>query len=220
MERRRDGTTSFARSLACLTVAALLAVGVPARASQTDSTGPASPAPGKLVGRLLVAAPHMPDPSFAKTVIFMVRHNDHGAMGLIINRPIAIETAATLMERLVGKGPSIDGERKIRIHFGGPVRFSKGVFIHSGDYVGAGAVKVTDRVSVTKNPEILRDLANGKGPRHGFLAMGFAGWSAGQLEAEMQRKDWIVVKSDSQLVFDDDMKSKWRRAMDKLGVDL
>lgn len=220
MKPRRISQIFPGRLFTCLAVAAMLAAGFPARAAQTDSTGPASPASGKLAGRLLVAAPHMPDPRFAQTVIFMVRHDDHGAMGLIVNRPIATETAATLMERLVGKGPSVDGDRKIRIHFGGPVRLSKGMFIHSSDYAQDGTIEVTDRVSVTNNPEILRDLANGKGPSKGFLVMGFAGWGPGQLEAEMGRKDWITVKSDSRLVFDDDMESKWRRAMDKLGVDL
>jgi len=220
MQRRRISRNIPGRLFVCMAVTALLATGLPAWAAQTDSTGPASPSFGKLAGRLLVAAPKMPDPRFARTVIFMVRHDDYGAMGLIVNRPIATESASTLMERLGGKGPSVDGDRKIRIHFGGPVRLSKGMFLHSSDYAEAGTIKVTDRVSVTNNPEILRDLANGVGPSKGFLVMGFAGWGPGQLETEMRRKDWVVVKSDSRLVFDDDMESKWRRAMDKLGVDL
>ncbi len=206
------------RLLACL-AGAILAGGF-AQAATTDSISPAPPISGKLAGRLLVAAPHMPDPRFAHTVIFMVQHDKQGAMGLIVNRQIAVETASKLQERLVGKGLSADGDRKIRIHFGGPVRLLRGMFLHSSDYAGTGTIKITDRVSLTRSHDILRDLANGKGPSRGFLAMGFAGWGPGQLEEEMRRKDWITVSPDSRLVFDDEMESKWRRAMDKLGVDL
>lgn len=213
------GWGPLGRRLAGMAAATMLAVGV-AQAAKTDTARPEPATSGKLAGRLLVAAPHMPDPRFAKTVILLVRHNDQGAMGLIVNRRIAVEPASTLVDRLIGKGRAAEGGRKVPIHYGGPVQLSRGMFLHSSDYAGAATVKVTDRVSLTRSHDILLDLAKGRGPSKGFLAMGYAGWGPGQLEEEMRRKDWITVSPDSRLVFDDQMESKWRRAMDKLGIDL
>ncbi len=175
---------------------------------------------GKLQGRLLVAAPGMRDPRFVKTVIFLVHHDDSGAMGLIVNRPIRVEPASRLLARMTGKEQSVDGGRDVRIQYGGPVQPSRGFFVHSNDYAGNGTVAVTGQVSLTSSHDILRALSEGKGPARGFLAMGYAGWGPGQLENEIRRKDWVTVLPDNRLVFDDDMRSKWRRATDKRGVDL
>ncbi len=219
IKRRPDNQRLFGRLLVCLTVATMLLAGG-AAGKKTEFTGPAPTTSGKLVGRLLVAAPRMRDPWFARTVIFLVHHDDRGAMGLIVNRPIAVEPASKLLERMVGKVQSVDDGREIRIHYGGPVRPSQGIFIHSNDYSGKGTVKVTEQVSLTSNHDILRAMAKGKGPTKGFLAMGYAGWGPGQLENEILRKDWVTVLPDDRIVFDDDMQSKWQRAMDKRSVDL
>ncbi len=148
MKRRRDNQSLFGRLLACLTVAAMLSAGG-ATAKKTEFTGPAPTTSGKLVGWLLVAAPRMRDPRFAKTVIFLAHHDDSGAMGLIVNRPIAVGPASKLLERMVGKDRSVDDGREVRIHYGGPVQPSQGIFIHSNDYSGKGTVKVTEQVSLT-----------------------------------------------------------------------
>ncbi len=219
MKRRLDNQRLFGRLLVFLTVATMLSAGG-AAAKKTEFTGPEPTTSGKLVGRLLVATPRMRDPRFAKTVIFLVHHDDRGAMGLIVNRPIAVELASKLLERMVGKDQSFDDGREVRIHYGGPVRPSQGIFLHSNDYSGNGTVTVTDQVSLTSNHDILRAMAKGKGPTKGFLAMGYAGWGPGQLENEILREDWVTVLPDDRLVFDDDMQSKWQRAMDKRSVDL
>ena len=220
MKWRRDSRGLLGPLLACMAVAAMLSVGDRAEALQTELTSPETSTFGKLAGRLLVAAPQMPDPRFAGTVIFLVRHDNTGAMGLIINRPVAVEPVSRLLERLFGKDRSAGGGRTVRIHYGGPVQPSQGIFLHSSDYAGNGTVAVTDQVSLTYNHDILRALARGAGPTKGFLAMGYAGWGPGQLEDELRRKDWVTVSSDNRIVFDDDMESKWQRALDKLGVDL
>ena len=178
------------------------------------------PAFPSLKGRLLVAAPGMPDPRFAETVIIMVQHDADGALGLIVNRPIGAEPAGRLLRRLAGLDPGNEGGPVVRIHFGGPVEPLQGFFLHTPDYRLNDTVAVTDQVSVTSDLGILRDLAVGKGPERGFLALGYAGWSPGQLENELRRKDWVTVESDKALVFDNDMASRWQRAMDKRGVDL
>ena len=215
----------FGRLIACLAAAtAIAAVGAAAKTGDTAAPAPAAPpapaASGPLAGWLLVAAPHMPDPRFAGTVIFMLRHGERGAVGLIVNRLIAVEPASKVLERILGKDQPDGRSRTVRIQYGGPVDPSQGFFMHSSDYADAGTVAVTDKVSLTGNQAVLLALAEGKGPARGFLAIGYAGWGPGQLENELRRKDWITVFPDAGLLFDDDMQTKWRRAMDKRGADL
>ena len=189
-----------------------------AAAKAGDSAAPS--ASGGLAGWLLVAAPRMPDPRFAGTVIFMLRHGADGAMGLIVNRLIAVEPAAKVLERILGENRTGGPGRAVRIQYGGPVEPGRGFFLHSSDYAGAGTVTVTGKVSLSSNHDVLRALAEGRGPARGFLAVGYAGWAPGQLEGELRRKDWITVFPDDGLVFDDKMRTKWRRAMDRRGADL
>jgi putative transcriptional regulator len=173
-----------------------------------------------LAGQLLVAAPGMPDPRFAKTVIFMVHHGSNGAMGLVVNHVLGVDSAARLLEGAGVGVKDIDRDAKVRVHYGGPVQPRRGFVLHTGDYAEESTVAVTDRVSMTAASKILRAIARGKGPDKKILAVGYAGWAAGQLEGEIARKDWVVVASDDRLVFDSDMASKWRRAMDRHGVEL
>ena len=176
-----------------------------------------------LSGRLLVASPSMKDPGFAKTVILMVRHNADGAFGLIVNRATAVAPAAKLLQFIIGAEKDSEdsaGGRQVRVHYGGPVQPRRWFFLHSNDYTDARTNIITEQVSLTSHPDILRALAKDKGPAMGFLALGYAGWGPGQLESEMARKDWITVAPDGALILDDDMATKWRRALDKRGVDL
>ena len=162
MKRRRDGRRLPGRLVAGLAVAALLSVDGSA-ARNTESAKPTQSAAGRLAGWLLVAAPGMPDPRFARTVIFMLQHNDGGALGLIVNRPIAVEPASKVLKRLDGKDRSIEAGRRVRIHYGGPVQPARGFFVHSSDYAGTGTVAVTGRVSVTGPLVILRALPGARG---------------------------------------------------------
>ena len=212
-----------ARLLACAVAAAALSGGTAAATAADTRTPPPSPTSqpgGRLAGWLLVAAPGMPDPRFAGTVVFMLRHSEDGAMGLIVNRPIAVEPASKVLERILGETEPDEPGRDVRIQYGGPVEPTRGFFMHSGDYSGDRTVAVTDRVSLTSSPDVLRALARGKGPAKGFLAMGYAGWGPGQLEREIRRNDWVSVYPDDGIVFDEDVESKWRRAMDRRGADL
>ncbi len=222
LQRRGKGRNNakvsrFGGLLGCLMAAMMLS------ASGTAGDGRAltgSPAVSKSAGRLLVASPRMRDPRFAETVIFLVRHDERGAQGLIVNRLIAVEPAAKILELVIGKNPLGDGGRAVRIQYGGPVRTRQWTFVHSNDYAGKGTTAITGRVSITSNPEILLALAKGEGPAKGFFAIGYAGWGPGQLENEIRRKDWVTIPPDDALVLDDDLPSKWRRAMEKQTVDL
>ena len=219
MKRRRDNQRPVARLLACVVVALALSAGG-AATEKAKVTGPEQTPSGMLAGRLLVASPGMRDPRFVRTVIFVVHHDDRGAMGVIVNRAVAVEKLSKLLERFGEKDQPVEDDRKVRVHNGGPVQPSLGLFVHSTDYSGQGTLTVTGRVSVTGGRGVLRAMAKGKGPTKGFLAMGYAGWGPGQLENEIRREDWVTVLPDDRLVFDDDMQSKWQRALDKRSVDL
>ncbi len=171
-----------------------------------------------LAGQLLVATPEMPDPRFAETVIFMVKHDASGAMGLVVNRPVGEIAMTDLLKELGIDDESADGE--IRLHYGGPVDAGRGLVLHSADYVADETLVITDTVSLTAEREIVRAIANGAGPRLSIVTFGYAGWSAGQLEGEIERGGWIAVPADEALVFDDDYEGKWARAMDRLSIEL
>ncbi len=231
MMRRGANIGFFIRQLVCLVVAATLAgsslAGVQAKAPRSEVSRPDAAQAGNLTGWLLVATTRLRDPRFSRSVIFMAHHDDEGAFGLIVNRPISVQPAAKVLREMLGEEAPDDkadneagDDREIRVQYGGPVQQTHWNFLHSSDYTGSGTMTVTGKVSLTRNRDILRALAAGKGPAKGFLAIGYAGWGPGQLEAEIKRGSWETVRPDDGIVFDGDMQTKWQRAMDKRGVDL
>lgn len=178
----------------------------------------AEPETDSLAGQLLVAAPQIRDPRFVRTVIYMVRHDTTGALGLMLNRPIGDAALAGLLERFGLQSEGVGGT--IRVHYGGPVGRTQGFVLHTAEYAGKGTVKITDGMALTTEPEILRDIATGAGPRRSFFALGYAGWAPGQLEAEIRAGGWVGVPADEALVFDEDYKGKWHRAMTRRILDL
>jgi putative transcriptional regulator len=173
--------------------------------------------PGYLTGQLLVAMPQMRDPRFTRTVIYMCAHTPDGAMGLVVNRLVGSITFPDLLAQL-----GIDNQgrgEEIRVHFGGPVESGRGFVLHSSDYVENGTLVVADNVALTASIDILKDIARGGGPRKSLLALGYAGWGAGQLDTEIQSNGWLMVPSDEGLIFDDKLDEKWERAIRKLGID-
>ena len=170
-----------------------------------------------LTGQLLIAMPNMRDPRFARTVIYVCAHNADGAMGLVVNRLVGSVTFPDLLVQL-----GIDTEavtEEIRVHFGGPVESGRGFVLHSGEYHHASTLQVAEQMALTATIDILQDIAKGAGPRRSLLALGYAGWGPGQLDAEIQSNGWLNVSADEQLVFDEDLDGKWKRAIGKLGVD-
>ena len=168
-----------------------------------------------LTGQLLIAAPGMSDPRFRQTVIYMVSHDEQGAFGLIINKVLSEEPFEKLMSK---DAPPIDTEgRTIRIHFGGPVEFGQGFVLHTSDYVSEHTLVVNDTFAMTPGVDsaLLLALAKGKGPRQSILALGYAGWSSGQLESEIDKEAWVTTTADEAFVFDKDPTDKWQRAYDR-----
>lgn len=172
-----------------------------------------------LEGKLLIALPGMSDPRFEKSVIFMCAHSAEGAMGLIINKPIEglgfHELVKNLDIRVTGNAPDAP------VLFGGPVETGRGFVLHSGDYEsGDATLQVTKEVSLTATVDILRAMAEGRGPGHAVFTLGYAGWGPGQIENEIRFNGWVHCDADSKVIFEMDMERKWSGALAKLGIDL
>ncbi|MGN6517256.1 MAG: YqgE/AlgH family protein [Rhizomicrobium sp.] len=170
-------------------------------------------------GKLLIALPGMPDPRFEKSVIFICAHSGEGAMGLIINKPIEglgfHELVKNLDIRVTADAPDAP------VLFGGPVETGRGFVLHSGDYEsGDSTLQVTNEVSLTATVDILRAMAEGRGPDHAVFTLGYAGWGPGQIENEIRFNGWVHCDPDSKLIFETDMERKWSGALAKLGIDL
>ncbi|MEE8506333.1 MAG: YqgE/AlgH family protein [Kiloniellales bacterium] len=177
-----------------------------------------TPEQGYLTGQLLIAMPSMRDSRFARTVVYICAHNAEGAMGLVINRLVGSATFPDLLSQLGIETETVAEE--IRVHFGGPVESGRGFVLHSGDYSHESTLQVAEQVALTATVDILQDIAAGQGPQMSLLALGYAGWGPGQLDAEIQANGWLHVAPDESLVFDDDLDTKWDRAIAKLGFDV
>lgn len=171
-----------------------------------------------LTGKLLMAMPSMGDPRFAGAVIYLCVHSPGQAMGLIINKPMDEITFTELMEQLeIAKTTQAP---QVPVCYGGPVELRRGFVLHSSDYKPRGeeGLRVDHRFAMTGTLDILEDIAAGRGPHKSLLALGYAGWGAGQLDAEIQRNDWLTADATPELVFDLAMDAKWDAALESLGV--
>jgi putative transcriptional regulator len=182
-----------------------------------SGTGPGHIRRMDLGGNLLIAMPGMGDPRFAQSVVLICAHSEEGSMGLIINKPAADLTFAGLLDQLnIPKAP--DG-RDIRVHFGGPVERGRGFVLHSPDYqMGEATLKVPGGFGMTATLDVLQALAQGQGPQQALLALGYAGWGPGQLEAEIARNDWLTGEGAADLVFSADDGGKWAAALARQGI--
>lgn len=180
---------------------------------------PSSPtiSSGYLTGQLLIAMPNMQDPRFHKTVVFVCVHNEEGAMGIILNRLVSGMSFNEIIKQL-DLGATITAQDR-PLHFGGPVEGGRGFVLHSLDYSTKETLKVTKTIGLTATLDILKDLAEGKGPQHAILSLGYAGWSAHQLENELRHNGWLTVAADTALVFDARLDKKWDAAFAKLGIN-
>jgi putative transcriptional regulator len=163
--------------------------------------------------------PQMLDERFARSVVYICAHSDEaGAMGLVVNKVLGSLTLGELFAQLeiASSGPATSSP----VHFGGPVDVGRGFVLHTCDYNEDATLVVNDRIALTATLDILRAIAQGRGPRKSLFALGYAGWAPGQLDAEIQANGWLSVAADDAIVFDLDYDGKWRRALAKLGIDL
>jgi putative transcriptional regulator len=197
----------------------LLALALAAIASTPGRSQEPRAGTGSLAGQILVATPEMQDPRFARTVIYMVRHDATGAQGLVLNRPLRREIPlAVLLDQVGMESKGVQG--MVRLHVGGPVEVQRVSVLHTAEYVGQGTLSIKDGIALTSEPDILRAIAQGKGPRRALFALGYAGWAPGQLEAEMKTGAWVRASADEALIFDEDYATKWDRAMARRKIDL
>jgi putative transcriptional regulator len=179
-----------------------------------------------LDGQLLIAMPGMADERFARSVVYVCAHSEEGAMGIIVNRLAERVDFPQLLVQLKVIGP----EEAIRLPAeassvlvlnGGPVDTSRGFVLHSSDFsIDNSTLPISGGVSLTATIDILRAIAQGSGPGRAILALGYAGWAAGQLETEMQHNGWLNCPADPSLIFDTALGSKYERALRLAGVDL
>ncbi len=179
---------------------------------------------GFLDGQLLIAMPGMADPRFARSVVYMCAHSADGAMGIIINKIAPDIQFSDLLVQLEIIPPGDESQlprsaRAIRVHRGGPVETGRGFVLHSADFFLENAtLPIADGVCLTATLEILRAIAEDRGPGRAMLALGYAGWGAGQLEQEIQANGWLNSPADRAILFDEDLDSKYERALAKIGV--
>jgi putative transcriptional regulator len=172
---------------------------------QPDVGGPAS-----LAGQLLIAAPDMRDP-FDHAVILIARHSRDGALGIVINHPLATRPIANLLDALGADGNGITAS--VRIFLGGPVGPTAAFVLHSDEYRHDNTLDIDGRVALSDAVDVLRDIGLNKGPAKSLVALGYAGWSPAQLDDEVARGAWVTVPENPTLVFDDDRAKVWTDAM-------
>ena len=170
-----------------------------------------------LTGQLLIAMPAMEDERFAHSVIYLCAHTPEGAMGLVLNRPLQRPKFDELLRQL--EVAPVPPARRIRLCAGGPLDNARGFVLHTADWTGEGSLRVNEALALTASLDVLKAIAEGGGPREGLLALGYAGWGPGQLDAEIQQNAWLSVPADETIVFDGDHDTKWRRALGKLKID-
>jgi putative transcriptional regulator len=171
-----------------------------------------------LAGQLLVAEPEMGDPRFAKSVILMVQHDQKGALGIVINRPVKEVPVAKLLDALGIDSKDSDGQ--VRLFAGGPVQPEVGFIVHTAEYRRTGTINIDGRVAMTTDPQVLRDIGRHEGPRQSLVAFGYAGWGPGQLEGELVLRGWFTMPEDPTLVFDFDRDRLWDETMKRRTIPL
>ena len=177
---------------------------------------PPMKSPKFLTGQLLLAMPGIGDPRFERAVIAMCSHDEDGALGIGLGRIIPRIHFHDLLRQLdIDPGVAPD----VPIHLGGPVEPQRGFLLHSLDWGGQESLQVSNRWALTATLDILRAIAEGKGPTRWIAALGYAGWGAGQLEQEMCGNGWFATPGDDALLYECDVNSRWAAAFKSAGVD-
>lgn len=170
-----------------------------------------------LAQHFLIAMPAMADPHFAKSLTFVCEHNDQGALGLVVNRPIEMNLHG-LLEQI---GVPSDNEifKTVAVHFGGPVQVDRGFVLHSPLGEWQSTLAVGPELGLTTSKDILQAVASGEGPRQMLITLGYAGWAPGQLEHELSQNAWLTVQAQPEVIFDLPAEERLTAAMSLLGVD-
>jgi putative transcriptional regulator len=177
-----------------------------------------------LDGQLLIAMPGMSDPRFDRSVIYMCAHSEQGAMGLIINKTAPMMSFGDLLAQLdIRSGEAAEPPPELMampVLYGGPVEQGRGFVLHTSDYFAANSsLPVSETIALTATVDILRAMAEGRGPERAILALGYSGWAPGQLENEIQNNGWLTCAADDELLFGISFDSRYVAALRKLKID-
>ncbi|WP_082922949.1 YqgE/AlgH family protein [Halothiobacillus diazotrophicus] len=171
-----------------------------------------------LKNHLLVAMPNVLDPNFSHGVTYICEHNDEGAMGITINRPLDVTLGDILDHmKITCTNPAI---RNRPVFMGGPVAMERGFVLHTPHGGWESTLEVTDEIGLTTSKDILQALADGAGPARAVIALGYSGWSAGQIETEIAENTWLTVDATPELIFDQPVDERWTAAARTLGIDM
>lgn len=171
-----------------------------------------------LTQHFLIAMPAMRDPHFSKTLTFICEHNDQGALGVVVNRPIDL-TLHALLEQ-IEITPETDAAKLIPVHYGGPVQTDRGFVLHTPTGTWQSTLAVGEHIGLTTSKDILQATARGDGPKQMLVTLGYAGWAPGQLEHELAQNAWLTVTADARILFETPAERRYDASLKLLGVDL
>lgn len=171
-----------------------------------------------LANHLLIAMPGLNDPNFARGVTLLCQHNDDGALGIVVNRlsPLTLGEVLDQMQ-IQSTVPGLDQQP---VHAGGPVQLDRGFVLHEPCGAFDSTFRVSDALCVTTSRDVLAAMAEGRGPARALVALGYAGWGAGQLESEIRENAWLSVPADPSILFETPVEDRWEAAARLAGVDM
>jgi putative transcriptional regulator len=170
-----------------------------------------------LSGQFLISTPHMVDPRFKEQVIFLCAHNKEGAMGVAINNP---NQEISMMEVLLSTNIPLPKGPLPPVYTGGPVEMESGFILYSSDYEAGHSLKVTPKISLSRESKLLEDISKGRGPSNYLFLLGYAGWAPGQLEVELMDNSWLIVPGDLNVLFNTPDELKWKQAAGRYGINI
>ena len=173
---------------------------------------------GYLKNQFLIAMPTLLDPNFFHSVAYICEHNQHGAMAIVINQPVDL-TVGELIEQMEKKATDT-ALAKRPVFRGGPVDMDRGFVLHPSGSEWEATLPVADNIFLTTSNDIITAMAEGRGPEKSLVALGFAGWGAGQLEEEIRDNAWLNCPANSQLLFETDIENRWEAAAGLIGIDI
>lgn len=177
-----------------------------------------------LANQFLIAMPALDDSYFERTVIYVCEHDDEGAMGLVINKTTDIAINKVLIEMHIDDESENNHSHvelnKNHVMSGGPVQTDRGFILHNGDKKWSSSLQLQDQINVTTSKDILSNLATEQGPEKYIMTLGYAGWTAGQLEQELVDNTWLTIDADPNLIFDVPIEERWEKAVQKLGINV
>ena len=172
-----------------------------------------------LQNHFLIAMPTLDDPYFSRSLTYICEHNDEGAMGLVLNQPSTMNLKQLLEQTDKTLTVSDDKAEQI-ILAGGPVSQERGFVLHTEQPGWGSSLTLAPGIMVTTSRDILTAIGSNQGPDEALIALGYAGWTAGQLEQEMQENAWLTIEADEEILFNTPIHKKWQAAVNKLGVDV